>query len=124
MERRFPRIPGRLRAARSGLDPCGVARVRAALAAGALAGFALACAAPGGPAPGPALDAPRAELEAAVERDRETLRAWLSRPGDARDDEAHWSDGEELREIAARLPALEARLRALESAAAPTESAP
>lgn len=68
------------------------------------------------PAP-PALpaqrEARRAELAAAIARDEETLKAHVSSSGDA-----SVVDTPELREIAERLPALQAELRALEAQSA------
>jgi hypothetical protein len=61
----------------------------------------------------------RAELEAQIARDEETLKDLISR-AEAEGDEPLQSSPE-LREVAARLPALQAELRALEGSGAPQE---
>jgi hypothetical protein len=61
----------------------------------------------------PEREARRAELAAEIARDEETLKAHVSSSGDA-----SIVDSPELREIAERLPALQAELRALEAQSA------
>jgi hypothetical protein len=61
----------------------------------------------------PEREARRAELAAEIARDEETLKAHVSSSGDA-----SVVDTPELREIAERLPALQAELRALEAQSA------
>jgi hypothetical protein len=69
--------------------------------------------------PAPATTAPpgsrRAELEAQIARDEAALKELISQPADAN---AEVEPSPELREIARRLPALQAELRALEEAQA------
>jgi len=73
-----------------------------------------AATAPGGPAPGSGaaddLDARIRELEAEIGRDEEALKQLISAPGADADTEV----SPELREIAARLPRLQAELASLQ----------